>query len=116
MSATDELHRMLDKRGVEWNSTTSPTGTIWTYWDAFNGHRVYAMDNENGTVKIFGEWDVTPEQAIEATLGRGTCHLEKVASYGYPFECSECKAWYGVNVLRGELRFCPNCGRKVVAE
>ena len=56
------------------------------------------------------------EQAIETTVGRGTCHIKEVASYGYPFECSECKAWYGVNVLRGELRFCPNCGAEVVDE
>lgn len=69
MSATEELRAMLDERGVKWNSATSPTGGIWTYWDAFNGHRVYARDNENGTVIIFGEWDVTPEQAVEATLG-----------------------------------------------
>lgn len=69
MNATDELHKLLDERGVEWDTRTSPMGSIWTYWYTFNGYRVYARDNKNGTVKIFGEWDVTPAQAVEATLG-----------------------------------------------
>lgn len=69
MSATDELRAMLDERCVEWNATKGPIGTVWTHWDAFNGYRISAMDNEDGTVEIFYKWDVTPEQAVEATLG-----------------------------------------------
>ena len=136
-SASDEVRHLLDERGVKWSSATSPRGGIWTYWDAFNGHRVYAMDNENGTVKIFGEWDVTPEQAIAATLGsftvqatertakdsekdsdgHGTCHDTHESRW---FHCSECgfglcdlyvdAPWHEYD----QPKHCPNCGRKVV--
>lgn len=117
MTAMDELRKMLDERGVKWEARTSPRGRIWTYWDAFNGHRVYAMDNENGTVEIFGEWDVTPEQAVEATLGRGTCKEVKIDRYFRG--CSECgyiwEHMYAVGWQVGP-KFCPNCGAKVVDE
>ena len=46
---------------------------------------------------------LTPEQAIDATLGRGTCH---VAAFG---SCSEC----GAQMDGIYQRYCPNCGRKV---
>lgn len=117
MTATDELRKLLDERGVKWEARTSPTGRIWTYWDAFNGHRVYASDNENGTVKIFGDWDVTPAQAIAATLGAGTCQLkpwEMERDTGF-YDCMECGCGYVADVADwAEWRFCPNCGRRIV--
>lgn len=73
MTATDELCRMLDERGVKWSATVGAIGTIWTHWDAFNGQRIHAMDNDDGTVEIFDQWNLTPAQAIAATLGTGTC-------------------------------------------
>lgn len=115
MSATDELRRMLDERRVEYEARTSPMGGVWTYWDAFNGHRVYAMDNENGTVKIFGEWDVTPEQAIAVTLGRRTCRLISAPQYGDDCkECSACGAVFDEYMFKSGR--CPSCGAKVVDE
>lgn len=117
MTATDELRQMLDERGVEWSATVGASGTIWTHYDAFNGHRIHAMDNEDGTVEIFGEWDVTPAQAIAATLGRGTCR-NSAPTY-LDFLCSECGFvhYHSDENDSGdgnEWRFCPNCGRKVV--
>lgn len=123
MTATEIVRRLLDERGVEWSATVGANGTIWTHWDAFNGQRIHAMDNEDGTVEIFDQWNLTPAQAIAATLGCGTC---KPMTYdnGYSIDriepgeyyefwepacaCSEC----------GELipmrRFCPNCGHRIV--
>lgn len=126
MTATEELRALLDERGVEWSATVGASGTIWTHWDAFNGHRVHAMDNEDGTVEIFGEWDVTPEQAIAATLGVGTCH-----DVGDPgdFCCSECgvrmftESNDTYTMIAADERtiikhpnFCPNCGARVEDE
>lgn len=67
---------------------------------------------------------LTPEQAIAATLGSGTCklveteHEQEIAdefgkgTFSYwAYDCSECgyeNAQYG--------RFCAGCGRKVVDE
>ena len=138
MTATEELRRMLDYRGVEWKATKGAMDTIWTHWDMFTGHRVHAMDNEDGTVRICGEYDVTPEQAIAATLGscnctngertNGTCHMrlayeeEDADGFIWPdhYECSACGA--NVNGIMPSYdtevppRFCPNCGRKVVGD
>lgn len=116
MTATEELRALLNERGVEWSATVGASGTIWTHWDAFNGHRVHAMDNEDGTVEIFGEWDVTPEQAIAATLGVGTCHITDNGPWGYPYVCSACGASFDPDVNNGEFNYCPNCGARVEDE
>lgn len=69
MTATDELRRMLDERGVEHFD-----GTECTLWlkDGF-GYRASADEGLSGFIHLH-LWCTTPEQAIEATLGCGTCH------------------------------------------
>lgn len=62
MTATDELHRLLDGRGVEW--VAIGTDTCWTGAD---GYPMRAWETTNGTHMRVA--DLTPEQAIEATLG-----------------------------------------------
>jgi len=66
MSATEELRRMLDERGVEW---TYGDGTV-SY--ASGGHWCHAWAYDDGAVCVSMGY-FTPKQAIEATLGRGTC-------------------------------------------
>ena len=118
MTATNELRRMLTDAGVKYfgvdEHTTYCDGilddTKWGLWRVFEyDGLLHIMFSDDGDF-------VTPQEAIAAIVGRGTCHIKEVASYGYSFECSECKAWYVVGALRGEFRFCPNCGRKVVDE
>ena len=46
--------------------------------------------------------------------GSTTCRMLG-GRYGYPFICSECGAEFDVDIIHGELRYCPNCGRTVVA-
>ena len=65
MSATDELRRMLDERGVEW-STNETLTDCWTRWNA-GKFRCTAIEI-NGTF-AFTVGNSTPEQAVEATLG-----------------------------------------------
>lgn len=62
MTATDELRRLLDERGVEW--VAIGTDTCWTGAD---GYPMRAWETTNGTHMRVA--DLTPEQAIEATLG-----------------------------------------------
>lgn len=99
MTATDELRRMLDERGVE-----HLDGIIMTYTDDAD-----YMPSASNTFDVT-LYNLTPEQAIDATLWRGTCH--NVALEGEWFECSTC------GCVRQLLHphFCPNCGRKVVDE
>ena len=62
MSATDELRRMLDERGVEWSYGD---GTV-SY--ATDGHWCHAWAYNDDTMCVSMGY-FTPEQAIAATLG-----------------------------------------------
>jgi hypothetical protein len=53
---------------------------------------------------------ITPEQAIAATLGRGTCKLTLYEDTGITV-CSECGA---VQPDDWTVYYCWSCGRKVV--
>lgn len=70
---------------------------------------------------------ITPEQAVEATLGRGECR--SVCNSVSEFTCSECgfncdlTSWISLfdgddgrhrHHHHGMPNYCPNCGRKVV--
>ena len=126
MTATDELRRMMDERGVEW---TVPD-EVWnqdsiTYWQV-GSIKLVAFESENGTLWLNcnSVTDLTPEQAIAATLGAGTCH-DKCSRFN-AWVCSECGATvllmfddydepsYSVDGVADVPHFCPNCGRRVI--
>lgn len=115
MSATDELRRLLDERGVEWsNGHGDCDGTAGTLWDGIGG-RWYA----GGLTGVCGNRlyletpaDRTPEQAIATTLGRGTCHFEEYERTGI-YVCSECGATAPEDFT---VYYCWCCGAKVVEE
>lgn len=66
MRITDELHKLLDERGVEWSSIGGDTA-----WEDSRGWTVTAeADSVDGSM-VYVTALMTPEQAIEATLGRG---------------------------------------------
>jgi hypothetical protein len=111
---------MLDERGVEWGNvrddgSESDYLTEWQFED--NQGKAIATEWAVGSglsVEIH-RYHLTPEQAIAATLGCGTCHLTSAPQYGEGCqECSSCGA-----VLDGYLfdgGHCPNCRAKVVDE
>lgn len=110
MSATKELRAMLDERGVEYRvSATGYSIDIGPYTTAYA--------NRSDTTLDVSMRNVTPEQAIAATLGRGTCKEVKIDRYFRG--CSECgyrwEHMYAVGWQVGP-KFCPNCGCKVVDE
>lgn len=110
MSATDELRRMLDERGESWHKWPDDDSTTWQAYS--NPHT--ATESMDGTLIVTG---LTPEQAIEATLGRGECR-NNAPTY-LDFLCSECgfvhyRSDENDTGDRNEWHFCPNCGRKVV--
>ena len=123
MTATEILRRMLDERGVGWRGGL-PTETIVT--DPID---VLYVQRTDGMIHVYIRSYLTPEQAIAATLGAGTCHITP------KFTCSECGHQYptrnyesyetcdgrtafaplGHYVLNCKKpNYCPNCGRKVV--
>lgn len=70
MTATDELRRLLDERGVECRQTEWIDG-ITVKWRGSDGSEYGArnglsFDGPTGGLVLY---DLTPEQAVEATLG-----------------------------------------------
>ena len=116
MTATEELRRMLDKRGVEWRKTPHYSSESQDNETIFEGSGIewYANDHMNGRIGLRAlRYEVTPEQAIEATLGRGECEVEYVSEW-MGWHCKACDVlWQGLRDQRSH--FCPNCGRKVRA-
>lgn len=116
MSATDELRRMLDERGVKYDARDG-NAIKNTYWD-YNGRRWGYTENANNsdivTPKlslISKQLPFPPEQAIAATLGGGECEDVGTAAI---FKCSIC-GWQSNVFTFGEGMpcFCPRCGKTV---
>ena len=114
-TATERLRALLTERGVEWRGGL-PTETMVEA----DGLDLLYVALPDGRVRAFIRNYLTPEQAVEATLGRGTCRMCKRKGYDreylHHYECSEC----GEEVLRSSVmgeseppRFCPECGRRV---
>lgn len=120
MSATDELCRMLDERGVEYTQTIVTGGILFLVITSEEHYYILVRDNDAG-LEIWSRY-LTPAQAIAATLGCGECHDEGTfRSWGY-FTCSNCKVVVPVEAVREApsigkvvpISSRPNCGRKVV--
>ena len=115
MTATDELRRLLDERGVEHYD-----GTEMTLWlKDGHGYRASADELHSGRLSVH-IWCDTPEQAIEATLGRGECQIHdcegSFSAVNRPVWRCDCGAFmtqYTDATTYHKPRYCPNCGRKV---
>ena len=95
----------------------------FTYWKNRFGYSCNcATGHESGMVSVL--FDAKPEQAVEATLGRGTCH--DANNRFNAWTCSECGATlllifddygepsFSVDGTADVPHYCPNCGRRVV--
>ena len=123
MTATDELRLMLDERGVEYRTYDRNSSDTVTWFDLPDGREVSFEEFDSNTT-LFKVWRATPEQAIAATLGVGTCKDDGDPS---DFCCSECGvrmftdtndtytmiARDGRTIIK-RPNYCPNCGKKVV--
>ena len=118
MTATEELRRLLDERGVPWKDHGYENHTWWGAWHAENRPSVNGL-----FLKVEGV--VTSEQAIAATLGAGTCEVDGYDdgidegmdgdwySYAPPTWCLSC--WHRCEGSE-RPRYCPVCGKRVVEE
>lgn len=108
MSATDELRRLLDERGAEYR--VSATG-----YSIDIGPNMTAYANRTDTTLDVSLRGFTPAQAIDATLGRGTCHETIIDHYWRG--CGSCgyiwEFMYGIGKCE-RPHYCPNCGAKVI--
>lgn len=125
MTATGDLHRMLDERWVEWHDTKIGKGFITVF--EHDGITWIVTEHSSGRLSVKGcvkptqgHYDgMTPAQAIEATLGPGTCRNN--APTCLDFLCSEC-GFVHYHSDANDTKdgngwgYCPNCGAKVVDE
>ena len=123
MTATECLRQLLDERGVKYETYIElQTGFEHVKWN-FNKHGSADFNLEFGEPWLTMYGVVSgPEQAVEATLGRGTCR--KVRAWeddprgggGWVLVCSECDELLANDGEDGEFdgpNYCPNCGRRV---
>ena len=105
-SATERLRALFDERGVE-HVDAEDGHTQHTWWS--DGDHEIAASNSGKRLAVY---NLTPEQAVEATLGPGTC---EDMSGGDPcvFVCSRCDAMFD-HPEDERVRYCPNCGKRVV--
>lgn len=68
MTATDELRRLLDERGVEHEDDEDVTRFFGP-----DGFEVVMQEDIDGKLDCLTPIYLTPEQAVAATLGAGTC-------------------------------------------
>lgn len=134
MTATERLRAMLDERGVGWRKAPHYSSESQDNETIFEGNGIewHANDHMNGRLGLRAlKYEVTPEQAIEATLGRGECGAEvEVVEFSqmqeiHRFTCSECGESFGAEEHGGLFglvldkvklpNYCPNCGRAVRA-
>jgi rubrerythrin len=117
-TATDRLRDLLDKRGVE-HTDAEDGHTQHTWWS--DGDHEIAASNSGKRLAVY---NLTPEQAIAATVGARTCRMYR-DQYG-TWHCTECeKGADKISGNSGEIEswndswapnFCPYCGAKVLSE
>lgn len=120
ITTTERLRALLDKRGVEWKALSDRqegefTITATRWHDSEGGLLTMCICEPDGSIWDFF-WYPTPEQAVDATLGRGTCRRVLYKPTGV-LVCSECGAGMPRQLDKYcYLHFCPNCGRMVECE
>lgn len=124
-NAIDELCSMLDERGARYfrqerEGKGTLAGVSWEYPVGHGSPYVFvATVVKYGDHLLFRGY-LTPEQAIAATLGRGTCEADATETWTcecvgeqltvHVMECSECGHTY--EHVNGDYEYCPRCGRK----
>lgn len=128
MSATDDIRVLLGEHGVkcEIHDTKKRKDTRWDFRGL--SHAMFSEYRDGMTVFVMSGVLWTPEEAIAATVGDTdatptrqdgveTCHVMTIGEFNgegteYYDVCSNC----GYEFDDDPLNYCPNCGRRVVAE
>lgn len=125
-SATDKLRRLLDERGVEWWAEDDPEDPPYYFVTKWFSNASEQTFEEIPAIRSrsLTAFCITPEQAVAATLGPGTCRdVAEFRGFGTKteFRCSECGYEYsavgGFGCDYGDepdFRYCPSCGARVI--
>ena len=132
MTATDELRKLLDERGVEYYLLDESIVRLTMWQTCYEGLRHECQFDERHGESKLEIWDCTPEQAIAATLGNEACEWQGSVGQGwcqgaYDETVDEYDGFFttwhilgcGHGVLMADDEkpsYCPNCGAKVVEQ
>lgn len=125
MTAVDELLKLLKEQGIEHYRHEAPAEDCIAFFDGNIWHDCW--ESVDGGINV--TFSMTPEQAIAATVGRGTCKPREMRSrfsktqehVTYHCECGHELGGY----MTAELPFphiynedklpnyCPNCGARI---
>ncbi len=105
MSSTDELKALLDERNVEYKERDMYTRSVFHWGEPLHG----AMFTASGEWTELVVENPTPQQAIDATLGRGECRrvMDSIDLFN-TWVCDHCG-----HPLDASDNFCCGCGWKV---
>lgn len=109
-TATERLREILDERGVRWTSKPTRPETTWAYNGWWYNAKFEPWSDSTFRVTVY---DLTPEQAIAATMGSGEC--KNIAKSFGEFECSECGMYADFGSDLHRVKSCPDCGKVVSA-
>ena len=127
MSPLDRLQELLDERGVKYERRSFDShnhGSVeYVMWRGVGGLGFNAIRSYSNPDMLFIDNEIiSPEDAVDVTVGRETCHMvpkDDHEAYGEAFyiwwECDECGVTIPKTFGMPEIRYCPNCGRKVGA-
>lgn len=114
-SKTEQLCALLDERGVEYK-----------YRDMFGKHVIHwgtpmvngAMFTDGGKWTELVIENPTPEQAVEATLGKEMCEVDTSFTWDWlfcdPYWEHELSCGHTITTMEPELpNYCPECGRRI---
>lgn len=105
MTATDDMRRLLDERGVEYTDRDMFSKHVFHWGEPLHG----AMFTDGGEWTELVVENATPEQAVAATLEPKTCKMV----YNFLANVSRCVSC-GERVTGRPSNFCPRCGRRIV--
>lgn len=126
MSLLDRLQELLDGRGVKYERRSFVSydheSVEYVKWRGVGGLEFNAMRScSNPDMLYIDNTVISPEDAVDATIGRETCHMvlkDDHEVYGEAlyiwWECDECGVTIPKTVGMPELRYCPSCGRRIV--
>lgn len=128
MSATDELRRILDERGIEYETDDAQVSeTEWYYVTKLrDGYRdrwtyeeppdcdllvsyQYDLGAEDAIAATLGDTDATPtRQDVAATVGRGTCEADETETIKCWVKCKDEPSTEHMELIH--VMECSECG------
>lgn len=115
MTATDELRRLLDERGVKWTRSCY-SGMRYlenTKWPIVSSNPIKFTEYSDGQTKLIID-NATPEQAIAATLGGDECEIVSYYEASTRGEVGRERVKLSCgHIVERHSKYCQECGRKI---